>query len=97
MAIDKMDELLLDLAKSQKESNRNMVKMFIVATVCFTVLLVTMIIAFIYYESQFETIDSKYTYEYDQEAEATDGGTAIVNGDGEVNYGTSKDTQESDN
>ena len=97
MTGDKMDELLLDLAQNQKESNHNLVKVFIVTVICFTILLVAMITGFFIYESHFEIVESGYTYEYDQEANSGDSGTAIVNGNGEINYGESKNPQESDN
>lgn len=50
-----MNELLLEMVKSQKEASRKNLKVFIVTIVCYTLLLVSMVVGFFVYESQFET------------------------------------------
>lgn len=50
-----MNRLLLEMVKNQKETNRNNLKVFIVTIVCYTLLLISMIVGFFVYESQFET------------------------------------------
>lgn len=49
-----------------------------------TVLLVGTNCAWLWYESQFETVEQTTTTTESYEADATDGGVAIANGDGEV-------------
>ena len=96
-----VNDLLIDMAKNQKESSKNLVKLFVVIIVCYTLVLITMIVGFFVYESQFDVIDTgygyEYEYDYEQEAQSGDNGTAIVNGNGEVNYGTSKVEDENSN
>ena len=70
------NKLLLEMIKHQKSSMKNLIKVFIVTIIGYTALLITMVIGFFVYESQFETIEGQYeTYEYDQE----------VDGEGEIN------------
>lgn len=47
-----MNQLLLEMAKSQKENNKATVKILIIFIVCYTLLLMTLIIGFLWYESQ---------------------------------------------
>lgn len=60
MSYDKTQEeatnrLLLDMVKNQKEYISGMLKIFIITLVCYTLLLISMIVGFFIYESQFET------------------------------------------
>lgn len=60
MSYDKTQEeatnrLLLDMVKNQKEYIRRMLKIFIITLVCYTLILISMIVGFFVYESQFET------------------------------------------
>lgn len=50
-----MNELLLEMVKNQKETNGKNLKVFIVTIVCYTLLLISMVVGFFVYESQFET------------------------------------------
>lgn len=93
-------DLFFDMVQSQKENNKNLIRISIITTVCFTMLLITMVIGFFVYESQFDVVDTGYDYQYDyeQEAEAGDNGTAIVNGNGDIRYveGEDKEQHQSD-
>lgn len=84
------NKLLLEMVKNQKVNARNVIKVFIVTIGCYTAILLTIIICFFVYEGQYETIDSNYDYSVEQSAETDDGGSAIVNNGGELNYGESK-------
>lgn len=53
--VEATNKLLLQMVKNQKENNKNMVRVFIITMCCMTVLLVSMVIGFFVYESQFET------------------------------------------
>ena len=72
-----MNQLLLEMTKSQKESNKATVRILIVSIVCYTMLLITLIIGFLWYESKvvntqnsssiessYEDFDSDYLGEY---------------------------------
>lgn len=76
------NKLLLEMVKNQKTNSTNLVKIFIITIVCYTILLLSIIIGFFYYESQFETFQTVTTQEAD-----TNGGNAIINSGGDVNYG----------
>lgn len=60
---------------------RTIKRLWILALVL-TVLLVGTNVAWLYYESQFETVTSTEEYDYDA---FSDSGHAIINGNGEVN------------
>lgn len=47
-----MNQLLLEMAKTQKENNRATVRVLIIFIVCYTMLLMTLIVGFLWYESQ---------------------------------------------
>lgn len=88
--IETTNRLLLDMVQNQKLSTQNLVKTFITTIICYTIILVTMIVGFFIYESQFEVIESGYeTITQKQEAVTDNGGNATVNG-GDLNYGESK-------
>lgn len=58
-----MNQLLLEMTKSQKESNKATVRIFMVSMICYTILLITMIAGFFWYESQFEYTEEIVTEE----------------------------------
>ena len=60
------------------------IKRLWILVILLTVLLVGSNCAWLWYESQFETIET--TTEESYTSDATDGGVAIANGDGEVEY-----------
>lgn len=84
------NKLLLEMVKNQKANARSIIKVFIVTIVCYTVILLAIIICLFAYEGQYETIDSNYDYSVEQNAESDDGGNAIVNNGGDVHYGESE-------
>ena len=53
--VEATNKLLLQMVKNQKENNKNMIRVFIITMCCMTVLLVSMVVGFFVYESQFET------------------------------------------
>ena len=74
------NKLLLEMVKNQKSSNKNLVKLFMVTIICYTILLIAMVAGFFIYESQFDVVQGQYeTYEYNQEAEGE--GIEFNNGD----------------
>jgi len=56
-----VNHLLLEMVKAQKESNRSLVKVFIAAIICYTMLLTVGLIGFFWYESQFEVEEQART------------------------------------
>lgn len=87
--IEITNKLLLDMVQNQKEANNNLAKTAIISSICFCLIIVSMIIGFFVYESQYETIDT-VTDEVSQEAETNGDGDIIMNNSGELNYGTSE-------
>lgn len=59
------------------------IKRLWILVIILTVLLVGTNCAWLWYENQFQYVETSETYE----ADATDGGVAITNGDGVVNNG----------
>lgn len=53
--VEATNKLLLQMVKNQKENNKNMVRVFVITMCCMTILLVSMVVGFFVYESQFET------------------------------------------
>lgn len=49
------NKLLLEMNKNQKKNNKNLLTVFIVVVACYTLILMTMVIGFFVYESQYET------------------------------------------
>lgn len=59
-----LNELLLEMVKNQKENAKNTVKIFLVIIVCYTILLISILSAFLIYghpnvESNSDTINAK--------------------------------------
>lgn len=77
--IEVTNKLLVDMVKNQKESSKSLFRVFIVTVCCFTVLLVSLIIGFFYYESQFEVTD-KVTTKIEQEASGSDSSINNIEG-----------------
>ena len=49
-----VNALLLEMIRNQKNNTRNVIRIFVVTITCYTLLLITMLIGFFVYESQFE-------------------------------------------
>ena len=58
---DAMNKLLLEMVKNQKNSIKNLTKVFIISIICYTLLLISLIVGFVVYESQFETTETTTT------------------------------------
>ena len=58
---DAMNELLLEVVKNQKRTNKSLMRAFMVVVICYTIILVAMIFGFFYYESQFEVKETVTT------------------------------------
>ena len=67
-----MNHLLLEMVKTQKENYRALIRIFAVTVVMYTFILVSMIIGFFWYESQFETTTEVVTREVTQEVSGND-------------------------
>ena len=57
------NKLLLEMAKNQRDNTKNIVRLFIITIICYTVLLVAMILGFFWYESQFTYTEEIITEE----------------------------------
>lgn len=57
------NKLLLEMVKNQRDNTRNIVRLFIITVICYTVLLVAMILGFFWYESQFTYTEEIITEE----------------------------------
>ena len=57
------NELLLDMVKNQRKTMSDFVRVFVIVVICYTAILVSMIIGFFVYESQFETTETTTTTE----------------------------------
>ena len=84
------NNLLLDMVQNQKEGNKNLSKAFIATVICLTAIIITMIIGYFVYESQFEIVNSKDTAEVMQEADNQGSGNIIMNNSGDLRYGKSE-------
>ena len=58
---EQLNNLLLDVVKSQKKSYKSLVTVFIVTVISLTLIICTMIFSFSWYESQFETTEETKT------------------------------------
>lgn len=52
-----MNQLLLEMVKTQKSNTKSLIRVFISTIVCYTLLLIAMVIGFFWYESQFEVTE----------------------------------------
>lgn len=58
---EQLNNLLLDVVKSQKRSYKSLITVFIVTVISLTLIICTMIFLFTWYESQFETTEETKT------------------------------------
>lgn len=56
-----LSRVALELAKSQKANNKTLVRLFVVTVVCFTILLMSIVAGFLWYESQSMITDTVTT------------------------------------
>ena len=88
--IQATNKLLLDMVHNQKEGNKNLSKAFVATVICLTAIIVTMIIGFFVYESQFEVVGTTETSTITQEADNEGSGDIVMNNGGDLNYGESE-------
>ena len=67
-----LNQLLLEMTRTQKHQQKSLIKVYIVTVVCFTALLISMVIGFFWYESQFETTTQTTEKIVTQEVSVTD-------------------------
>ena len=70
--VQALNRLLLEMNKNQKEANKSITRAFIVTTVCMTILLVSMVVGFFWYESQFEITEKVVSETITQEVSGSD-------------------------
>lgn len=56
-----VNKLLLEMVKNQKENNKNLIKVFVISIICYTLLLISGVVGFFVYESQFEYVEEVVT------------------------------------
>lgn len=84
------NKLLLEMVKNQKDNIANMTKTFIISMICYTCLLIAMVIGFFVYENQFEVTDWEKQVMQEVETDGSnDNVNAIIN-TGEMHYGESE-------
>ena len=88
--IEATNKLLLEIVKNQKDNIANMTKTFIISMICYTCLLIAMVIGFFVYENQFEVTDWEKQVMQEVETDGSnDNVNAIIN-TGEMHYGESE-------
>lgn len=90
--VQALNKLLLEMNKNQKESNNSLIKTFIATVFCFTVLLISMVLGFFWYESQFEITEKIVTETITQEVSGTD--SEINNVEGNLYKDNASHTEE---
>lgn len=90
--VQALNKLLLEMNKNQKESNASLIKTFISTVICFTVLLISMVLGFFWYESQFEVTEKVVTETITQEVSGTD--SEIDNVEGNLYKDNASHTEE---
>ena len=90
--VQALNKLLLEMNKNQKESNSSLIKTFIITVICFTVLLISMVFGFFWYESQFEVTEKVVTETITQEVSGTD--SEINNVEGNLYKDNASHTEE---
>lgn len=72
-----LTELLVQVVQNQRNNAKTLIKLIVVLSICFTVIIASMIVGFFWYESQFEYVD---TYTYSEETtQEVDGDNATIN------------------
>ena len=79
--VEVVNKLLLDMVKNQKDSNKNMLKVFITTIICLTIILLSFVFGFFYYESQFDYSTTETTKTITQEVSGSDSEINNIEGD----------------
>lgn len=90
--VQALNKLLLEMNKNQKKSNNSLIKTFIATVICFTVLLISMVLGFFWYKSQFEITEKVVTETITQEVSGTD--SEINNVEGNLYKDNASHTEE---
>lgn len=56
-----VNAMLLEMVRNQRGNNKCILKVFVITIICYTALLVTMVVGFFVYESQFEVTEQIVT------------------------------------
>lgn len=91
-----LNEVLIQMVHNQKEAMKNLIRVFVVTIVCYTLILISGIAGFFWYESQFEVTSETVTtvtetYEIDQETSGEN--STINNVQGEQNIYEGKEVE----
>ena len=78
-----MNQLLLEMVKTQKTNTKSLIRVFITTIICYTMLLSAMTIGFFLYESQFEATEEIVTTETITQ-EVSEDGSEINNVEGNL-------------
>ena len=78
-----MNQLLLEMVKTQKTNTKSLIRVFIATIICYTMLLIAMTIGFFLYESQFEATEEIVTTETTTQ-EVSENGSEINNVEGNL-------------
>ena len=78
-----MNQLLLEMVKTQKNNTKSLIRVFITTIICYTMLLIAMTIGFFLYESQFEATEEIVTTETTTQ-EVSEDGSEINNVEGNL-------------
>lgn len=84
------NKLLLEMVKNQKDHLSNLTKTFVISMICYTCLLIAMVVGFFVYESQFEVSDWEKQMSQEIETSGDDDNVNAILNTGEINYGESK-------
>lgn len=72
-----LTELLVQVVQNQRNNAKTLIKLIVILSICFTVIIASMIVGFFWYESQFDYVD---TYTYSEETtQEVDGDNATIN------------------
>lgn len=92
--IQATNKLLLDMVQNQKEGNKNLAKSFIATVICMTIIIVTMVVGYLIYESNFEIIDTTEKSSITQDADVVGDGAIYMNNGGDFTYGSESETND---
>lgn len=74
-----LNELLLDMVKTQKDYIKNIIKIFIFTMMCYTLILISGVVGFFVYEGQFEVSEEASTVTETTIEQEVSGDSAEIN------------------
>lgn len=66
------NKLLVEMVKNQKNNFKIIMKLYLITLVCFTIIIISMVVGFLIYESQFEQLETTTETTYEQEVSGND-------------------------